>query len=50
MIAPTLHTQNLTLRMPRLADFEPRAEFASARIETERRRKQDAIKMPKGWS
>ncbi len=30
MIAPTLHTQNLTLRMPRLADFEPRAEFASS--------------------
>jgi RimJ/RimL family protein N-acetyltransferase len=30
MIAPTLHTQNLTLRMPVLADFEPHAEFASS--------------------
>ena len=30
MIAPTLHTKNLTLRMPRLADFEPRAEFAAS--------------------
>lgn len=27
MIAPTLHSQNLTLRMPVLADFEPRAAF-----------------------
>ena len=27
MIAPTLHTERLTLRMPRLADFEPRAAF-----------------------
>ena len=30
MIAPTLHTPNLTLRMPRLADFEPRAAFATS--------------------
>ncbi len=30
MIAPTLHTDRLTLRMPCLADFEPRAEFASS--------------------
>ena len=30
MIAPTLHTERLTLRMPRLADFEPRAEFAAS--------------------
>ncbi|PTE23517.1 N-acetyltransferase [Cereibacter changlensis JA139] len=27
MIAPTLHTARLTLRMPVLADFGPRAEF-----------------------
>ena len=27
MIAPTLHTERLTLRMPRLEDFEPRASF-----------------------
>lgn len=27
MIAPTLHTQRLTLRMPVLADFGPRAAF-----------------------
>ncbi|THD85178.1 N-acetyltransferase [Aliigemmobacter aestuarii] len=27
MIAPTLHTERLTLRMPRLADFEPRVAF-----------------------
>ncbi len=30
MIAPTLHTERLTLRMPRLADFEPRATFAAS--------------------
>jgi RimJ/RimL family protein N-acetyltransferase len=30
MIAPTLHTERLTLRMPRLADFEPRAAFAAS--------------------
>jgi RimJ/RimL family protein N-acetyltransferase len=30
MTAPTLHTERLTLRMPRLADFEPRAEFAAS--------------------
>lgn len=27
MIAPSLHTQRLTLRMPVLADFGPRADF-----------------------
>lgn len=27
MIAPTLHTERLTLRMPVLADFGPRADF-----------------------
>ena len=27
MIGPTLHTERLTLRMPRLEDFEPRAAF-----------------------
>ena len=27
MIAPTLHTERLTLRMPRIGDFGPRAEF-----------------------
>jgi hypothetical protein len=27
MIAPTLHTDRLTLRMPVLADFGPRAAF-----------------------
>lgn len=27
MIAPILHTERLTLRMPRLADFKPRAAF-----------------------
>lgn len=27
MIAPTLHSKRLTLRMPRLDDFGPRAEF-----------------------
>jgi RimJ/RimL family protein N-acetyltransferase len=30
MNAPTLHTERLTLRMPILADFEPRAEFAAS--------------------
>ena len=30
MIAPTLHTARLTLRMPVLADFGPRAEFAGS--------------------
>jgi RimJ/RimL family protein N-acetyltransferase len=30
MTAPTLHTQRLTLRMPVLADFEPRAAFAAS--------------------
>jgi RimJ/RimL family protein N-acetyltransferase len=30
MIAPTLHTERLTLRMPVLADFEPRAAFAAS--------------------
>ena len=30
MIPPTLTTEHLTLRMPRLADFEPRADFASS--------------------
>jgi RimJ/RimL family protein N-acetyltransferase len=30
MIAPTLHTPRLTLRMPILADFEPRATFAAS--------------------
>ncbi len=30
MIAPTLHTPRLTLRMPVLADFEPRAAFATS--------------------
>ena len=30
MIAPTLHTQRLTLRQPVLADFEPRATFAAS--------------------
>ncbi len=30
MIAPTLYTERLTLRMPVLADFEPRAAFAAS--------------------
>jgi RimJ/RimL family protein N-acetyltransferase len=30
MIAPTLTTGRLTLRMPVLADFEPRADFAAS--------------------
>ena len=30
MTAPTLHTNRLTLRMPVLADFAPRAEFAAS--------------------
>ncbi len=30
MTAPTLTTPRLTLRMPRLADFEPRAAFAAS--------------------
>jgi RimJ/RimL family protein N-acetyltransferase len=30
MIAPTLHSKRLTLRMPVLADFEPRAAFAAS--------------------
>ena len=30
MIAPTLHTERLTLRQPVLADFEPRAVFAAS--------------------
>lgn len=30
MIAPTLHTARLTLRMPVLADFGPRADFAGS--------------------
>ena len=29
-LAPTLTTERLTLRMPRLADFEPRAAFAAS--------------------
>lgn len=27
MTAPTLHTERLTLRMPQIEDFDPRAEF-----------------------
>ncbi len=30
MMAPTLHTERLTLRMPVMADFEPRAAFAAS--------------------
>jgi len=30
MIAPTLHTERLTLRMPVMADFEHRASFAAS--------------------
>lgn len=30
MIAPTLQTERLILRMPVLADFQPRAEFAAS--------------------
>lgn len=30
MITPTLHTERLTLRMPLMADFEPRAAFAAS--------------------
>lgn len=29
-VAPTLRTERLTLRMPRLEDFEPRAAFAAS--------------------